>query len=222
MADRKHLLHIKSSQTVNHSGQDGIGIQAKWVYGAVKVGDNYVTPKLPTDDDLLEGELAINYAAGVETISHKNSEGDIVTYPNMNLIEEKEEIIAAALAKHEDDITELQGGGNDNEEILAAAINAIVGQGTSTDVIEERKSLTQLRTELDDLQNSVDVIDEVTATAVTKIVGGDVHTLKDDESLSSVNKSANTIDEVTAAAIVEIYQKLSNIESRLTTLEDGA
>jgi hypothetical protein len=37
-------------------------------------------PKLPQPSVLVEGELAINYADGVETISIKNSNGDIVTF----------------------------------------------------------------------------------------------------------------------------------------------
>jgi hypothetical protein len=37
-------------------------------------------PKLPESSNLVEGELAINYADGVETISIKNSNGDIVTF----------------------------------------------------------------------------------------------------------------------------------------------
>lgn len=214
MSERKHLLHIKSSQTVTQSD-----ISSKWLKGAVLIGGNYVTPKLPTDEDLLEGELAINYAAGVETISHKNSDGDIVTYPNMNIIEEKEEIVAAALAKHEEDINSMSEGQDDNEEVIAASINAIVGQSTSGSTITSDMSLSQLRSELTDLEESVDIIDEVTANAVVKIVGGSVETLADDESLGAVNKSVNTIDEVTAATIVEIYNKIDDIDSRVTTLE---
>lgn len=37
-------------------------------------------PKLPESSALIEGELAINYANGVETISIKNSDGNIVTF----------------------------------------------------------------------------------------------------------------------------------------------
>lgn len=37
-------------------------------------------PKLPQPSALVEGELAINYAEGVETISIKNTIGDIVTF----------------------------------------------------------------------------------------------------------------------------------------------
>lgn len=53
----QHLQHIKSS-VVEGNGK----------------------PKLPTSNVLVEGEIAINYAKGVETISLKNTSGDIVTF----------------------------------------------------------------------------------------------------------------------------------------------
>ena len=37
-------------------------------------------PKLPAASGMVEGELAINYAEGVETLSTKNSSGDVVTF----------------------------------------------------------------------------------------------------------------------------------------------
>ena len=39
------------------------------------------TPKIPTSEQLQYGEIAINYAAGVETLSIKNSNDNIVTLP---------------------------------------------------------------------------------------------------------------------------------------------
>ena len=39
------------------------------------------TPKIPTSGQLQYGEIAINYAAGVETLSIKNSDNNIVTLP---------------------------------------------------------------------------------------------------------------------------------------------
>ena len=42
-------------------------------------------PKLPQPSALVEGELAINYADGVETISIKNASSDIVTFSSDNL-----------------------------------------------------------------------------------------------------------------------------------------
>ena len=39
-------------------------------------------PKLPQASALLEGELAVNYAKGYETISMKNVSGEVVTFTN--------------------------------------------------------------------------------------------------------------------------------------------
>ena len=43
--------------------------------------NNDGTPKIPTSEQLQYGEIAINYAAGVETLSIKNSNDNIVTLP---------------------------------------------------------------------------------------------------------------------------------------------
>lgn len=46
-------------------------------------------PNLPLPEQLVEGELAINYAKGVETISLKNESGDVVTFSSDNYYTEK-------------------------------------------------------------------------------------------------------------------------------------
>lgn len=47
------------------------------------------TAKLPSVEDILNGELAINYAKGVETISFKNNHNEIVTVSTTEQINEK-------------------------------------------------------------------------------------------------------------------------------------
>ena len=44
------------------------------------------SPKLPLATDLSDGELAINYAKGFETIAIKNDSGDVVTFSSDNYI----------------------------------------------------------------------------------------------------------------------------------------
>lgn len=78
---RKHLLHVKSSSVTNGN------------------------PKLPLPSDIEYGELAINYADGYETISIKNSNNEIVTFPNSNTIEQAEETIAQALSDLDERVT---------------------------------------------------------------------------------------------------------------------
>lgn len=55
--NRKQVLHVRSNQT-NYDG----------------------SPKLPTSDDIVYGEIAINYATGKEAISIKNSTNNIVAF----------------------------------------------------------------------------------------------------------------------------------------------
>ena len=56
---------------------------AKNVYHLQHIKSNVVEndkPKLPTSDVLVDGELAVNYASGYETISLKNSDSNITTF----------------------------------------------------------------------------------------------------------------------------------------------
>lgn len=54
-------------------------------------------PKLPQSENILHGEIAINYKAGVETLSIKNSDDEIVSMPINGMLQD----VASALAKHE-------------------------------------------------------------------------------------------------------------------------
>lgn len=58
MAKNWKLIHIKSKQR----GEDG------------------VSPKLPTCEQLEYGEIAINYGDGIETIAIRNDNDEIVTF----------------------------------------------------------------------------------------------------------------------------------------------
>lgn len=55
------------------------------------------TPKIPSADQLQQGEIAINYAAGLETLSTKNSNNEVVTV----LINGLMQTIGESLAMHE-------------------------------------------------------------------------------------------------------------------------
>ena len=46
-------------------------------------------PKLPTQDQIVYGEIAINYAKDAETISLKNNSDEIVTRSSDKIIEKK-------------------------------------------------------------------------------------------------------------------------------------
>ena len=116
MADRKHLLHVKSN----------VAEEAKQ-YGIDKF---LVTPKKPvdsttgkaTDDTLLYGEIAVNYGKGVEALIIRNQENNVVAFVNENdfyeagkiasdglateKMEREQSIAAEAVAREQADISE--------------------------------------------------------------------------------------------------------------------
>ena len=61
----RHITHIKSKVVENGS------------------------PKLPTAAQIQEGEIGVNYAKGLETLSIKNESGDVVTFSSDNYYTEK-------------------------------------------------------------------------------------------------------------------------------------
>ena len=91
-----HLQHVKSSVVENGM------------------------PKLPAPSVLVEGELAVNYATDKETISLKNSSGDVVTFSSDNYYSEKKLgswFIGENSGKTVTDVM------RDDERIIAAALN---------------------------------------------------------------------------------------------------
>ena len=112
MANR-HLLHIKSNQTVTAS-ENGVST---------------VSPKLPTSSQILYGEIAINYAKGFEKLAIKNSNDEIVTFPTDQQIERVEEVVSAALNELDERIVELN---TDITSIEGKKIDNILWETNST------------------------------------------------------------------------------------------
>jgi len=77
-------------------------------------------PKLPQPGALVEGELAINYADGVETISIKNSSGDIVTFSSDDYYSKQKLGSAFTDANSAVTVTEYI---EENELIVSTALN---------------------------------------------------------------------------------------------------
>ena len=87
-------------------------------------------PQLPTADKLVDGEIAINYAEGVETISIKNESGSIVTFSSDNYYTEKK--LGSGFTNNDATVTEaiddLEYMVVNKEEAIAAALNDLNGR----------------------------------------------------------------------------------------------
>lgn len=99
--------------------------------------------KLPTKEQLVYGELAVNYAKGLETISLKNDNDEIVTFRTNEyydkIITENEIVTAAALTVINDKLegleTEVAGKTNNKGTVTSVTVtgkNGLTGSGTVT------------------------------------------------------------------------------------------
>lgn len=78
------------------------------------------TPQLPLASALVEGEIAINFAENVETLSIKNESGNVVTFSSDNYYSEKKLGSGFTGANSAVTVTEAI---EENEEIVATALN---------------------------------------------------------------------------------------------------
>lgn len=138
----KHISHVKSTQIANKA----FGEQ-QYPSISAKMG------KRPSVSDLVDGEIAVNYAAGHEIITIRNREIDsegrvvengaqnIVGFLNENVTYENELIAAQAigqlktekadkvdLAKTDADVSARDEIRENNEDVIAAALSSIVGK----------------------------------------------------------------------------------------------
>ena len=87
------------------------------------IKSNVVTegkPKLPTPSVLVDGELAVNYAEGYETISLKNSNGSITTFSSDDYYTAKKLGSGFTSVNSANTVTSVI---EDNEEAISAALN---------------------------------------------------------------------------------------------------
>ena len=87
-------------------------------------------PQLPTADKLVDGEIAINYAEGVETISIRNENSAITTFSSDNYYTEKK--LGSGFTNNDATVTEaiddLEHMVVNKEEAIAAALNDLNGR----------------------------------------------------------------------------------------------
>lgn len=96
MAITRHISHIKSKLTENGG------------------------PKLPAKNQLLEGEIAVNYAKGYETLSIKNESGDVITFSSDSYYTDKKLGSGFTGENSANTVTSVI---ESNERVVAASLN---------------------------------------------------------------------------------------------------
>lgn len=186
-----HVSHIKSKQIVGGK------------------------PKLPEASSLIEGEIAINFAKDVETISTKNESGTVVTFSSDNyytqqklgsgfISENSGRTVTDALAEKVDKTTYNSFTAQTNtsiddlsgqSETIAAAINNL------DDRVNENHLLIEGKSDIDD-------VEEMEQTLTSAII--------DIRSKMAENIALSAL----AEKVILLTERVAKLEERMNTLEN--
>ena len=201
----EHISHIKNSDI-----QENINF-----YGLTPTDDNSDAvgsspiklniAKRPTNEDIVDGEIAVNYKKGHETITIKNTEDEIVGFINENDFNQAQEIIADAFSDIKVQInnanTETQNEVSELVERIDTINDELQGD---IDELEERISTNE---------NALEEVELVTASAFN-----DLNSRMEDSAtkaeLNSLTTRVNTINN----AVAENYNNINRHDNAIQAL----
>ena len=135
-----------------------------------KLKDLNGKPQLPSASALVEGEIAVNYAEDVETLSIKNESGDIVTFSSDNYYTEQK--LGSAFTENNVTVTEVI---EENELVTSTALNDLESRINEVDVSNTTPSD-------DSVELWVDTSDSAIPTAFDVYTKTEVNSLLDNKS----------------------------------------
>lgn len=216
-----HVSHIKSTSSAITSGN------------SVFIADGKAGPKLPVASTLIQGEIAVNLAKDVETLSIVNTSGEIVTFSSDKIIKkvivDNEQVTSAALndleERKQNKLTAGDGITIDSDNVISATasvspVDLPISGGSATDYsqndVPSAGSVIERFLADEDRMNEIDV---VTSAALNDLnsrvntVSGDVETLK-----TSV---ANKVDNSTYATYTANTQTILDSKQDALTAGDN-
>ena len=184
---------------------------------SLKVGNN---PKLPTASDLVDGEIAINYAEGVETLSIRNTNEDIVTFSSDNYYTEKK--LGSWFTGQNSAITVTKVI-EDNEKVVSSSLNDLklnkldVSAYTPVDLSNyytkfETSGATEISTALGNKT------DTATTSALNTVVTGHtadttIHLTSTEKDQLHTHSNKSALDSITGSVGTMAYENTNSYSS---------
>lgn len=170
--------------------------------------------KRPTPEQLIEGEIAVNYLKGHETLTIKNTENEIVGFVNENDFNEAQEVVALGLAQEkneritdnarfDDKFEQLDKNIDDLELVISSALNDL-----NSRILDNE----------DAIENLSDEIGETIERELTEIVTT-INEMGEriDENELAISSSLNDLN----TRIVENDEKIAEIENTFDEFDEG-
>ena len=207
----EHISHIKSRLPKEVESGEFYGLTPT-VDNSDEQGSSPIKlniAKRPTADKLVEGEIAVNYLKGHETLTIKNTEDEIVGFVNENEFNEAQEIIANAISKERDD--------------RISSLSSLDGKVTKVEKETETfgKDIEELEfaisSSLNDLNDRLDNVDSQIDANINSI-NNKFTNLEDniEEVEFAVSSSLNDLND----RIGEMDTQFNNINSRFENVND--
>lgn len=202
----EHISHIKSQLTRDIIPEEFHGLTPTAdnsdAEGSSPVKLNLA--KRPTADKLVEGEIAVNYLKGHETLMIKNTEDEIVGFVNENELYETQEIIAKGLGK-------LKEESSSNFSNLEERVTNVENKMEEFDEgIEDMELVTSAA--LNDLNSRINAVEDEVDNLNAKI----------DENYASLTKVIDDDGLVISSSLNDLNTRLIDVEDmgdRFTNLE---
>ena len=202
----EHISHIKSKVTKV--------VEPEEFYGLTPTADNSDNAgsspvklniaKRPLSVDIIEGEIAVNYKKGHETLTIKNDENEIVGFVNENELYETQEIIAKGLGKLRE---ESSSNFSNLEERVTNVENKMEDFEEGIDDLE-----LVISSSLNDLNSRINAVEDEVDNLNTKI----------DENYASLTKVIDDDGLVISSSLNDLNTRLIDVEDmgdRFTNLE---
>ena len=221
----KHVSHIKSSLPRE--------VVEGEFYGLTPTADESSPVKIniakrPTADKLINGEIAVNYLKGHETLTIKNTEDEIVGFVNENEFYDAQEIIAGAMTQEKEertaDISRLEGKFGDVEEIqndvaeleyvVSSSLNdlnsRINKKETSDEEFKEKLNEKELviASALNDLNSRISDSSEQVEDLATSV----------DERFERLGENINDIELVISSSLNDLNSRISDSSEQVEDL----
>jgi len=195
-----HIIHAHSSETTNGN------------------------PKLPQTSRIEYGEIAVNYAQGHETISIKNSNDEIVTFPNENVVQNKVDEIERITASALNDLEERKANTNDLATVATTgSYNDLTNKPTLPTIPTNVSSFTNdagyfADVEIDTTSNEINFLDTDGETVLKTIDTTDIFDPDDYYTKDEIDDG----DETIASALNDLEKRKVNTSDLATVATSGS
>ena len=197
-----------------------------------KLKTNDGKPQLPSASALVEGEIAINYAKDVETLSIKNESGDVVTFSSDNYYTEQKLGSAFTGSKSATTVTDVTN--NINDVANAAAVGVLSLKESKADLSAftehtastvhmtetEKNNLDSLATNIGTISgitaNDVDAWNAVSSTVNAHIANNDIHVTVADKAAWNAKLDASDVEGFFGAVNYDSTSKRINFYNETT------